>query len=262
VTGHRVRAWPLFLIAAPAAVAVWSGWVGLGELCGFGVIHPLPGIAPSFRLNTAITLPVGVEAYGAYALGAWLMPGVPEQAKRFARRSAIGALALGTTGQVIYHLLAAAHASRAPWPVVVLVSCLPVVTLGLATGLTHLLRASGMPSDPISEPVTEPLAEPVTAETIEPVSAIPTEPVIAREAARSTRRPKRKHAGKSRRGGSLPQRKAARAALEAEAVAILDAEPGIGTSELAGKLDCSVSTAQRLKKEIRAVQPLSQISSL
>ena len=36
--------WPLFLIAAPAAVAVWSGWVGLGALCGFGVIHPLPGI--------------------------------------------------------------------------------------------------------------------------------------------------------------------------------------------------------------------------
>ena len=31
-----VRRWPLFLIAAPAAVAIWSGWVGLGELCGFG----------------------------------------------------------------------------------------------------------------------------------------------------------------------------------------------------------------------------------
>jgi hypothetical protein len=39
-----VRRWPLFLIAAPAAVAVRSGWVGLGELCGFGIIHPLPGI--------------------------------------------------------------------------------------------------------------------------------------------------------------------------------------------------------------------------
>jgi hypothetical protein len=32
-----VRRWPLLLIAAPAAVAIWSGWVGLGELqphCG------------------------------------------------------------------------------------------------------------------------------------------------------------------------------------------------------------------------------------
>ncbi len=136
-----VRRWPLFLIASPAAVAVWSGWVGLGTLCGFGLVHPLPGIAPGFELNTAITLPVGVEAYGAYALGAWLAPGGPPGARRFARNSAIGALILGMAGQVIYHLLAAAHAIRAPWPVVVLVSCLPVITLGFGAALTHLLRA-------------------------------------------------------------------------------------------------------------------------
>jgi hypothetical protein len=142
-----VRRWPLFLIAAPAAVAVWSGWVGLGELCGFGIIHPLPGIWPALQLNTAITLPVGVEAYGAYALGAWLAPaGVPERVRRFARRSAIGALALGMSGQVIYHLLAAAGATRAPWPVVVLVSCMPVVTLGFGAALTHLLRAPAAPA--------------------------------------------------------------------------------------------------------------------
>ena len=137
-----VRRWPLLLIGAPAAVAVWSGWVGLGTLCGFGVIHPLPGIWDALRLNTAITLPVGVEAYGAYALGAWLAPGAPEAARSFARRSAVGALALGMTGQVIYHLLAAAHAARAPWPVVVLVACIPVITLGFGAALTHLLRAS------------------------------------------------------------------------------------------------------------------------
>jgi hypothetical protein len=135
------RRWPLFLIAAPAAVAVWSGWVGLGSMCGFGVVHPLPGILPGFQLDTAITLPIGVEAYGAYALGAWLTPsGVTETARTFARRSAIGALALGMLGQVVYHLLAAAHATRAPWPVVVLVSCLPVLTLGFGAALAHLLR--------------------------------------------------------------------------------------------------------------------------
>jgi hypothetical protein len=44
--------------------------VGLGGLCGFCVIHPLPGIWGGLQLNTAITLPVGMEAYGAYALGA------------------------------------------------------------------------------------------------------------------------------------------------------------------------------------------------
>jgi hypothetical protein len=138
-----VRRWPLFLIAAPAAVSIWAGWVGLGELCGFGVVAPLPGILPGFHLNTAITLPVGVEAYGAYALGAWLTPGTPQRARAFARRSAVGALLLGMLGQVVYHLLAAAGAVRAPWPVVVLVSCLPVVTLGFGAGLAHLLRTDG-----------------------------------------------------------------------------------------------------------------------
>ena len=139
-----MKRWLLVLIAFPAAVAVWSGWVGLGGLCGFGMIHPLPGIVGGFRLNTAITLPVGVEAYGAYALGAWLAPGAVAAAARvFARRSAVGALALGMAGQVIYHLLAAARATRAPWPVVVLVSCMPVVTLGFGAALTHLLRAAG-----------------------------------------------------------------------------------------------------------------------
>jgi hypothetical protein len=34
----------------------------------------------------------------------------------------------GMCGQVIYHLLAAAHATRAPWPAVMLVSCMPLVT--------------------------------------------------------------------------------------------------------------------------------------
>lgn|GEM_PF-2426801 len=58
-SGRPVKRWPLVLIAAPAAVAVWSGWVGLGELCGFGIIHPLPGIWDTLRINTAITLPIG-----------------------------------------------------------------------------------------------------------------------------------------------------------------------------------------------------------
>ena len=192
---HSVRRWPLVLIAAPAAVAVWSGWVGLGTLCGFGIVHPLPGIADGFQLNTAITLPVGVEAYGAYALGAWLTPGAAPAARRFARRSALGALALGMAGQVIYHLLAAAHATRAPWPVVVLVSCLPVITLGFGAGLTHLLRA-GHPA--ASEPATAP------AGTAAPDSAADTSPASSPGHARRhpvrpvTRPPRRTPGGQAR----------------------------------------------------------------
>ncbi len=160
--------WPLFLIAAPAAVAVWSGWVGLGTLCGFGMVHPLPGIADGFQINTAITLPVGVEAYGAYALRAWLTPGACESARRFARWSAIGSLALGMLGHVVYHLLSAEHASRAPWPVVVLVSCLPVVTLGFGAALTHLLH--GTAAEDVPGPVPIPALDD-DAETVASVTA-------------------------------------------------------------------------------------------
>jgi hypothetical protein len=37
-----VRRWPLFVIASPAMVAIWSGWVSLGEMCGFGLVEPFP----------------------------------------------------------------------------------------------------------------------------------------------------------------------------------------------------------------------------
>jgi HTH domain len=181
---HDVRRWPLVLIAAPAAVAVWSGWVGLGSLCGFGIVHPLPGIADSFKLNTAITLPVGVEAYGAYALGAWLTPGTDEKARRFARRSALGALALGMAGQVIYHLLAATHASHAPWPVVVLVSCLPVLTLGMGAALTHLLRTEPM-ADASADPDTAPYTAPAANSDAAPARPVATRPDRTRSPRRS-----------------------------------------------------------------------------
>jgi hypothetical protein len=161
-----VKRWPLVPIAAPAAVAIWSGWVGLGGMCGFGLVQPLPGIV-AWHLNTAITLPIGVEAYGAYALGAWLTPGTPERARSFARRSAIGALVLGALGQVVYHLLAAAHWQRAPWYIVVLVACLPVVTLGFGAALTHLLRAEPAPDVPeapgVPAAVPDPQPEPEPA---------------------------------------------------------------------------------------------------
>jgi hypothetical protein len=155
--------WPLLLIAAPAAVAVWSGWVGLGGLCGFGEVNLLPGIGGGFHLNTAITLPIGVESYGAYALYAWLSSKSTATARTFARRSSLGALALGCLGQVVYHLLAAAHMSRAPAPVVVLVACLPVVTLSFAAALTHLLRADAKAEEQAAREATEKAASKAAA---------------------------------------------------------------------------------------------------
>jgi hypothetical protein len=132
--------WPLILLAVPAFVAVWSGWVGLGELTGFGVVHPLPGIADHFSINSAITLPVGVETYAAYALRAWLSGYLPDRARRFAKWSAIGSLALGALGQVAYHLLSASGVTRAPWQITTVVACLPVAVLGMGAALAHLIH--------------------------------------------------------------------------------------------------------------------------
>jgi hypothetical protein len=138
----RVRSWrlTLVLLALPAFVAIWSGWVGLGLLTGFGPVHLLPGIADGFVINSAITLPIGVEAYAAFALRVWLSEASTLRARRFAKRSAIGALVLGAAGQVAYHLMSAAGITRAPWVVTTSVSCLPVVVLGCAAGLAHLIR--------------------------------------------------------------------------------------------------------------------------
>jgi hypothetical protein len=69
---RTVRSWTLLLLAFPAAAEVWSGWVGIAQKTGFGLVSPLPGIWPSLHLDTTITIPVGVEAYAAYALRAWL----------------------------------------------------------------------------------------------------------------------------------------------------------------------------------------------
>ena len=85
-SGSRtVRSWPLLVLAAPAA-EVWSGWVGIAKMTGFGLVSPLPGIWPALHLNTAITLPVGVEAYAAYALRAWLarQDWISDRTRRFA----------------------------------------------------------------------------------------------------------------------------------------------------------------------------------
>ena len=147
--GRTVRSWPLLVLAAPAAAEVWSGWVGIAEKTGFGRVSPLPGIWPSLHLDTTITLPVGVEAYAAYALRAWLASedAVSPRTRRFAKWSAICSFLLGMAGQVASHLLADAGAARAPWAITTIVSCLPVLVLAMGTALAHMLRADACATD-------------------------------------------------------------------------------------------------------------------
>jgi hypothetical protein len=134
-TGHPLQ-------GATPGEHLWSGWVGIARLTGFGMVSPLPGIWPSLHLDTSITLPVGVEAYAAYALRAWLAGerAVSPRTRRFAKWSAMLALVLGMAGQVTYHLLAGAGVTRAPWAITTVVSCLPVLVLAMGTTLAHMLR--------------------------------------------------------------------------------------------------------------------------
>ncbi len=113
------RRWPLLLIGAAAGTATWSGWVGLGQLTGFGVVHPLPGIWDGATLNTAITLPIGVEAYAVYALSvATDTRPLTTTGRRYAWASSAGALILGMAGQIAYHLMDAKAVGTAPWWIV------------------------------------------------------------------------------------------------------------------------------------------------
>jgi hypothetical protein len=134
---------------------VWSGWVGIAQKTGFGMVPLLPGIWSSLHLDTAVTLPVGVECYAAYALRAWLADGhaISDRTRRFARWSAIFSLAPGMAGQVAFHLMDQGHVTRAPWGITTLVSCLPVLVLGTGTALAHMLHEDAAVADqPYSPP--------------------------------------------------------------------------------------------------------------
>ena len=139
---RRPRSWPIAVLTFPAFVAVWGGWVDMGRLTGYGVVHPFPGIPGLDRvaMNMAITLPVSVEVYAAYALYVWLSTWVPAKARAFAKWSAIGSLVLGALGQVAYHLMVAAGITVAPWQITTVVACLPVAVLGMGAALRHLVH--------------------------------------------------------------------------------------------------------------------------
>lgn len=140
----RMAKWPsrfpLAVIGLAAAVAIWSGWVGLGKLTGFGDVQLLPGLVDSLHINTAVVLPLGVEFYGLYALRTWLSAApLSARTRTYARWSSFASLAVGAAAQVAYHLMAAAHMVSAPWQITTLVACVPVCLVALAAGLARLV---------------------------------------------------------------------------------------------------------------------------
>ena len=239
--------WPLLVIAAPAAVAIWSGWVGLGGMCGFGPIRPLPGIADGFTINTAITLPVGVEAYGAYALAVWLgAKRIAARTRRWARLSAAGALALGCLGQIAFHLLSAARVAQAPWPVVTIVSCLPVVSLALAAALAHMVIADiHGDAEPDIRPDIEPGPEVDNPVAVQVDIEAPSRPDISMDIEADKPAPvvvdKPKPAARTSKRTPTAAEKVA---------AVLRRDPGLSNVEVAKKAGVSAKTVQRVRPQI------------
>jgi hypothetical protein len=136
---RRPVTWPVLILCLPAFVAIWGGWVEMGRLTGFGKVTLLPGFS-AFQIDTAITLPIGVETYAAYALYVWLSGWALGTARTFAKWSALASLLLGGLGQVAYHLMSAAGWDAAPWPITAAVACIPVAVLGMGAGLAHLMH--------------------------------------------------------------------------------------------------------------------------
>ncbi|WP_401001042.1 helix-turn-helix domain-containing protein [Agromyces sp. GXQ0307] len=152
--------WPVIILSAAAAVSIWGGWVELGRMAGFGPVNLLPGIT-NLEVDLSITLPIGMETYAAWAMGAWLTKkSIDPAARAYAKWSTFVSLAIGMSGQVAYHLLSAAGVERAPWPVVVGVASVSVAVLGMASMLAHRLH---VPAERPATPglVDQPPAEPV-----------------------------------------------------------------------------------------------------
>jgi hypothetical protein len=133
--------WVIVLIAVPAAVEVWASWVGLGSLCGFSVHIGKKAI------GTGWTLAVGMETYGGLAAIVWLSAAPGPRSRAFAQWSALAAFGLSLLGQVAYHLMTAAGMTRAPAVVIAFVSCLPVLVIGFAAFLVHLVHADARTAD-------------------------------------------------------------------------------------------------------------------
>ena len=144
--GPDRKPWGLIIailaISLSAFTAVWGGWVGLGRMVGFGKVNLLPGFVADggwATIDLAITLPIGIEAYAASALYVAVAGLVRGGSRWFAGTSAGLSLVLGAFGQAAYHVLDAQGRTVAPEWIVVFVSVLPVVVLGMAGVLLHLV---------------------------------------------------------------------------------------------------------------------------
>jgi hypothetical protein len=238
------------------------------------------------KVNTDFSLMVGMEAYGGFALYYWLAAAPGLRSRTFAMWSAIGALVLSLIGQIAYHVMAAEHIARPPAGVVGFVSALPVVVLGFAAILVHLVHLDRADAVKLERDAAEAqrLAAEESAVTDERVAlraGLEAERVArqaaeeratvaeqaANEAAEKAAILARKLAAKTPQRGRkrTPQNSRSRTPqgapatevpkdidARAEALAILAAEPGISGAKLAERVGKSERWGQMFRNEMTA----------
>ncbi len=128
------------LVALPALVSIWAGWVSLGLATGWKEVQLFPSVPGlnGVHLNTVIFLPFSVEVLTIVSMGFFLHYR-GKAIRRVAGITALATVALGLFGQAWSHHLQATGAAAPSW-LVVFTSGLPVVAMALVGLLVHLAR--------------------------------------------------------------------------------------------------------------------------
>ena len=268
---HRDRLlWVVAVIATFALYDIWGSWTEVGDKSGFA--H-----------GTGWTLTVIVEVYGGCALWAWLAGAPGPRSRRFAMWSAVTVFALSLIGQSMSHLTERSQVP--PSAVVVFVSVLPVIVLALIAFLIHLrirdradaaeaaerdcaaasevereaAEASGIAAlraelDALRETLETAQADRDDAQR-ESAEATAKAEVLARKLSAASGARKRATAPRASRAGSRETRVPNDVDARAEALSILDAEPGVSGAELGPRVGMSKRWGQLLKSELATVPP-------
>jgi hypothetical protein len=268
--------WVLAVIAACALIETFPSWVGIGAVSGF----------PHFgRMPTDWTLAVTSEAYWGYALYAGVVAVAGPRSRAFALWSAGGVFILSLMGQASYHLMAAAHRAAPPQWVVVFVAALPVIVLALIAVLVHLRhidRAEVLAAEEAAIAAAREAAEAAaaadertalrvqveaqgealsaaqsglaeaqreTAEAQARVDAL-TRKLAASAGARNNRK------APAKRGSAVPATRVPRNVdVQAEALTIITAEPGISGAALAERVGRCARWGETFKKNFATAAP-------
>jgi len=257
--------WVLAVVAAACLIKVWPSWVDIGAEAGFPKIIKMP---------TDWTLAVVVEAYWAYAVYAWLAASAGRRSRKFAMWSAGGVFLLSLTAQSSASLMSAKAAGA-------FANAMPVTILALIAVLVHLRHLDRAEA-------AEAVAMTAAAQELATLRADLSAQREALSAAQSGRDEAQREAAEvtakaevterkltaalaasaaAKRARKTPQKKTAAAPstkvprdvdVQAQALAIIAAEPGIKGKDLGPRVGRSERWGQEFKNNLTAAVPNGQ----